>query len=191
VAIEPLSGLEEQLGFLAAYGWAMWAVQQFEHNLAGLGILRSPVKSADRRLDSAQKVYSALEKQFATYQHRFERASAKELRDLLPGDLPEPLESELDSLISARNDLAHRYVRRVLAQSAIDFRREIQTVRALGQRFSDAGNQLTSLMEQAAASRPPNLSDIQYEALQKLGRAAAAGTSLPDALASLARPDES
>jgi hypothetical protein len=179
----------EKLIFLSAYGWTMWAVQLFEYNLAGLTILRTPVKSAGRQLDSPQKMYSALSKQFSVFRHRFERASAKELRDLLPGDLPEVLDAELDELITLRNDLAHRYLRRVLATPGVDLRHESQALQVLGNRFDDARDQLLSLMEEAAAHRPPNLSDLQYEALQKLGQAAAEGTSLLDALADLSASD--
>jgi hypothetical protein len=163
----------------------MWAVQTFEYRLAGLTILRSPVKSPTRLLDTNQKVYSALQKQFAAYRHRFERASAKELRNLLPGDIPDPLRAELDALVDSRNDLAHRYLRRTLEGAARpDLREELQRVRALGQRFVEAGEELLALMEEAVAERPSNLSDLQFEALQRLGRAAAEGVSLEDALAS-------
>jgi hypothetical protein len=181
----PLNQSDEALAFLAGYGWAMWAVQTFEYRLAGLTILRSPVKSPTRLLDTNQKVYSALRKQFAAYQHRFERASAKELQNLLPGDIPEPLRAELDALVDARNDLAHRYLQRTLGSaSRPDLRGELQTVRALGQRFVEAGAKLLALMEEAVAERPPNLSDVQFEALQRLGRAAAEGVPLEDALGS-------
>lgn len=183
-----LSQSDQTLAFLAGYGWAMWAVQEFEFNLAVLTILRSPVKTPSRQLDSQQKMYSALRKQFATYRHRFEHASAKELQNLLPDDLPEPLRSDLDELIDARNDLAHRYLRRTLRQDAPDLRSALQAVQALGQRFVDAGEELLALAEQSAAVRPPNLTDMQYEAIQRLGRAAAAGTPVDDALASLAEP---
>jgi hypothetical protein len=172
------------LAFLAGYGWTMWAVQVFEYRLAGLSILRAPVKQPTRVLDTAQKVYSALQKQFATSEHRFERASAKELRNLLPEDFPDPLESELDELIDIRNDLAHRYLRRTMqGTTPPDFRQELQTVKALGGRFAEAGEKLLVLMQEASAKRPPNLSDVQFEALQRLGRAAAEGVPLNEALA--------
>jgi hypothetical protein len=179
----PLNQSDETMAFLVGYGWAMWAVQTFEYRLAGLTILRSPVKSPGRVLDTNQKVYSALQKQFAAYRHRFERASAKELQKLLPGDIPEPLRAELDALVDARNDLAHRYLRRTLGGvDRPDLREELQGVRALGQRFVEAGEKLLVLMEQAVAERPPNLSDVQFEALQGLGRAAAEGVPLEEAL---------
>ena len=174
---------DEQLAFLAAYGWAMWAVQVFEYRLAGLSIMRTPAKAPARVLDTPQKVYSALQKQFAQSEHRFERASAKELRNLLPTDLPEPLNSELDELVDKRNDLAHRYLRRTLqGGTSLDLRQELQSVKALGERFADAGDNLLVLMEEAAANRPPNLSDTQFAALQRLGSAAAEGVPLDVAL---------
>jgi len=37
-------------------------------------------------------------------------------------------------------------------------------------------------MEEATRERPNNLSDAQFEALQRLGRAAASGVSLDEAL---------
>jgi ADP-heptose:LPS heptosyltransferase len=179
----PLSQSDEQLAFLAAYGWAMWAVQVFEYRLAGLSIMRTPAKSPARVLDTPQKVYSALQKQFAQSEHRFERASAKELRNLLATDLPEPLNSELDELVDKRNDLAHRYLRRTLhAGASLDLRQELQSVKALGERFADAGDKLLVLMEEAAANRPPNLSDTQFAALQRLGSASAEGVPLDEAL---------
>lgn len=187
----PLAQSEQTLAFLAVYGWAMWAVQQFEYNLAALTILRAPVKSPGRQLDSAQKMYSALQKQFATYRHRFERASAKELQNLLPDELPARLRSDLDDLIDARNDLAHRYLRRTLEPASPDLRHELQAVQTLGQRFVAAGDELLALMEQSVADRPANLTDAQHEALQRLGRAAAAGASLDDALTSSTAPDGS
>lgn len=165
------------------YGWTMWAVQVFEYRLAGLSIMRAPVKQPMRVLDTAQKVYSALQKQFATSEHRFERASAKELRNLLPDDFPDPLKSELDELIDIRNDLAHRYLRRTLqGTTPPDLKHELQTVKALGERFAEAGETLLALMEKASAKRPPNLSDLQFEALLRLGRAAAEGVPLEQAL---------
>jgi hypothetical protein len=59
-------------------------------------------------------------------------------------------------------------------------------VQALGQRFVDTGEELRNLAYAAVAERPPNLSDEQYDNLQQLARAAAAGTPLHEALASLA-----
>jgi hypothetical protein len=163
----------------------MWAVQAFEYRLAGLTILRSPVKSPTRLLDTRQKVHSALQKQFASYRHRFERASAKELQRLLPNDIPEPLRAEVDALIEARNDLAHRYLRRTLESGGSpDLRAELQTVQTLGRRFVDAGEKLLALMQEAVAERPANLSDVQFDALQRLGRAAAEGVPLEAALGS-------
>ncbi|HTX45401.1 MAG TPA: hypothetical protein VMD48_03940, partial [Solirubrobacteraceae bacterium] len=135
---------------------------------------------------SAKKLYSGLEKQFAMCRHRFEHASARELRNLLPGDLPESLLTRLDDLVVARNDLAHEYLRRTLGESMPDLPHATRFVRSLGERFVEAGDQLRALAEQARAARPPNLSDEQYESLQLLGRAAAAGMALDAALASLA-----
>jgi hypothetical protein len=187
----PLTQSDEALAFLAGYGWAMWAVQHFEYYLAALSILRTPVKSPARRIATAQKAYSALQRQFATYRHLFERASASELLKLLPADLPEQLRTNVEDLIPERNDLAHRYLRRVLEQStAPDLGEELRSVRALGQRFADAGDELRLLAEQSVAARPPNLSDAQFEALQRLGRAAASGESLDDALSHVAGDDE-
>lgn len=170
------------MAFLAMYGWTMWAVQRFEYCLAALSILRSSVKSPERLIDTAQKAYSALQKQFAIYRHRFERASAQELPNLLPDDLADSL-PELEELIEARNELAHRYLHRRLEGNGLpDLREELQTVQQLGQRFTDAGEKLLQLMNQSATGRPSNLSDIQFEALQRLGRAAASGIPLDDAL---------
>ncbi len=183
VATSRPSQSDEQLAFLAAYGWAMWAVQVFEYRLAGLSIMWTPAKAPARVLDTPQKVYSALQKQFAQSEHRFERPSAKELRNLLPTDLPEPLNSELDEFIDKRNDLAHRYLRRTLqGGTSLDLRQELQSVKALGEQFADAGDKLLVLMEEAAANRPPNLSDTQFAALQRLGTAAAEGVPLGVAL---------
>jgi len=181
-----LSRSDQTLAFLATYGWVMWAVQRFEYNLAALTILRSPVKSPNRKIDSAQKLHSALEKQFATYRHRLERASAKELQQLLPADLPEALSSDLDDLITARNDLAHRYLRRTFDGGPADLKTAVRTVQALGQRFVDVGEEVRVVAEAAVAVRPPNLSDEQYDTLQRLGHAAATGTPLDEALALLA-----
>jgi hypothetical protein len=123
----PLNQSDEVLAFLAGYGWTMWAVQVFEYRLAGLSTLRAPVKQPTRVLNTAQEVYGALQKQFATSEHRFERASAKELRNLLPEDFPGSLKSELDELIDIRNDLAHRYLRRTMqVTTPPDFRQELQ-----------------------------------------------------------------
>jgi len=184
----PLAQSDHALAFLAAYGWAMWAVQEFEYKLAVLTILRSPVKSPNRRIDSAQKLHSALQKQFGTVQHHLGRASAKELQNLLPEDLSESLRAKLDDLIDIRNDLAHDYLRRTLAESAPDLQAALRAVQALGQRFVDAGEELLELAEAGVAGRPANLSDEQFDNLQRLGRAAAAGTPLDQALAELAAP---
>jgi hypothetical protein len=174
---------EDAIAFLAAYGWTMWAVQRFEYRLAGLSILRAPVKSPSRLIDTPQKAYSALQKQFAVYHHRFERASANELRNHLPDDLPELLQAEIDELIEVRNDLAHRYLRRSLeGSSAVDLITEREHVKRLGERFAAAGDELLALMERAVADCPPNVSETQFAALQQLGRAAASGAALDDAL---------
>jgi hypothetical protein len=179
----PLNQSDECMALLTMYGWTMWAVQVFEYRLAALSIMCAPVKQPMRVLDTAQKVYSALQKQFSISEHRFERASAKELRNLLPDDFPDPLKSELDELIDIRNDLAHRYLRRTLqGTTPPDLKHEIQTVKARGERFAGAGETLLALMEKASARRPPNLSDLQYEALQRLGRVAAEGVPLEQAL---------
>ena len=95
----PLSQTDEAMAFLAMYGWTMWAVQRFEYHLAALSILHSQVKKPQRLIDTPQKAYSALQKQFAVYHHRFERASAKELQKLLPEDLSDSLRAELDELV--------------------------------------------------------------------------------------------
>lgn len=184
----PLSQSDQAMAFLAAYGWAMWAVQQFEYRLAVLTILRSPVRSPNRRIDSAQKLHSALQKQFATVQHRLGRASANELQNLLPDDLSKTLRANLDDLIDVRNDLAHDYLRRTLGAPAPDLQAALRAVQALGQRFVDAGDELLELAEAGVAARPANLSDEQFDNLQRLGRATAAGTPLDQALAELADP---
>ncbi len=174
---------EDAAAFLAAYGWTMWAVQRFEYFLAGLSILRAPVKSPGRLIDTAQKAYSALQKQFAVYHHRFERASANELRNLLPDDLPELLRAEIDELIEIRNDLAHRYLRRTLeGDDPADLVKEREHVKRLGERFAKTGDELLALMEGSVADRPPNVSEAQFAALQRLGHAAASGAALDDAL---------
>jgi hypothetical protein len=179
----PLNQSDETMAFLTVYGWTMWAVQTFEYRLAALSILLTPVRSPGRLLDTTQKVQSALQKQFAVYRHRFDRASAKELKNLLPEDIPEPLRSELDELVDARNDLAHRYLRRTLdGRVQPDLRSELQALQNLGQRFFNTSEKLVALMDQAVAERPPNLSDTQYDALQRLGREAAEGASLDEAL---------
>ncbi len=174
---------KDAAAFLAAYGWTMWAVQRFEYCLAGLSILRAPVKSPGRLIDTTQKAYSALQKQFAVYHHRFERASANELRNLLPDDLPELLRPEIDELIETRNDLAHRYLRRTLeGGEPADLVKVREDVKRLGERFGKVGDELRDLMELAVADRPPNVSETQFVALQRLGQAAASGAALNDAL---------
>jgi hypothetical protein len=174
---------EDAAAFLAAYGWTMWAIQRFEYRLAGLSILRAPVKSPGRLIDTPQKAYSALEKQFAVYHHRFERASANELRNLLPDELPELLREEIDRLIEIRNDLAHRYLRRTLeGGDTADLVEAREYVKGLGDRFAIAGDEILALMERSVANRPPNVSDTQFAALQRLGHAAASGAALDDAL---------
>jgi hypothetical protein len=132
----------------------MSAVQTFEYRLAGLTILRSPVKSPARSLDTNQKDYSAVQKQFAECRHRFERASAKELQSLLPDDFYRLLRTELDALIYARNDLAHRYLRRSLeGVDRPDLREELQALRALGERFVRASEELLALMVRKTSPR--------------------------------------
>lgn len=66
-------------------------------------------------------------------------------------------------------------------------RDELRAVHELGQRFVNAGEELLVLMEEAVAERPANLSDAQHEAIQRLGRAAAEGAPLEDALEGSAR----
>jgi hypothetical protein len=61
-------------------------------------------------------------------------------------------------------------------------RKELQAVQELGERFAAAGENLLNLVKQSIAERPPNLSDIQFEALQRLGKAATSGVSLDEAL---------
>lgn len=179
----PLTQTDETMAFLAMYGWTMWTVQRFEYYLAALSILRSPVKKPERLIDTPQKAYSALQKQFAVYSHRFARASAKELQNLLPDGLSDSLRPELDELVEARNELAHRYLRRTLeGTNPPDLRKELQAVQELGERFAAAGENLLNLVKQSIAERPPNLSDIQFEALQRLGKAATSGVSLDEAL---------
>lgn len=107
---------------------------------------------------------------------------------MLPDDLPGALRGNLDDLIGVRNDLAHRYLRRTLDERTPDLKAAVRAVQALGQRFADAAEELERLAEEAVAARPENLSDEQYEILQCLGRAAAAGTPLDEALVALSEP---
>jgi hypothetical protein len=58
----------------------------------------------------------------------------------------------------------------------------VQALKALGDRFVKAGDRLLELMEQSVGERPPNVSDAQFQALQRLGKSAALGESLDDAL---------
>jgi len=68
------------------------------------------------------------------------------------------------------------------AATTPDWTAEARAVQQLGQRFLAAGEWLLRLMREALRERPSNLSDVQFEALQRLGRAAASGASLDDAL---------
>jgi hypothetical protein len=104
---------DSALLLLATYGWAMAGAQSFEYNLAGLSLFTGSIKHPDRLLDTPKKVRKAPRDQFAAYKHRFERASASELRNLLP-NLDDSLRAEVNELIELRNELAHRYLRRTL-----------------------------------------------------------------------------
>ena len=55
-------------------------------------------------------------------------------------------------------------------------------MQTLGQRFEAVGDNLLELVNLSVAERPPNLSDSQFEALQRLGRAAASGALLDEVL---------
>lgn len=174
---------------LATYAWVMGCVQYWESNLATLSIMSEAVKSANRLIDTRQKARSALEKQFARYEHRFQRASASELRKLLPPSLQETLGAEIDELLPTRNMLAHRYMRQVFISGVqADHQARTRELKAPGQRFADAADRLLRLAKAATpSSKPPNISDAQFAALQQLGAAAASGISLDDALERLAQ----
>jgi hypothetical protein len=161
----------------------MWTVQRFEYRLARTLILQSSIKKPQRLIDTLQKAYSALQKQFAGYHHRFEHAPAEELQNFSPHDLSDSFRAELDELVEARNELAHRYLHRTLeGTKPPDLRKELQAVQKLGQRFEAAGDNRLELMNKSVAERSPNVSDIQFEALQRLRRAAASEVSLDEAL---------
>lgn len=85
--------------------------------------------------------------------------------------------------------LAHRYMREVFISGVQgDHQARTRDLKALGQRFADAADRLLRLAKAAApSSKPPNMSDAQFAALQQLGAAAASGISLDDALERLAQ----
>ncbi len=180
----PLTESDETMAFLTVYGWAMWVVQAFEYHLAGLTILRSPAKNPSRLIDTAQKAASALEKQFAIYRHRFERASATELTRLLPEDLPgQPPRrtrgarrcSQRASAPLLTANVGRGHARRFEKRASSDAsprtavrRRQRRPAQADGRR--------------RWGSPAANVSDAQFAALQRLGRAASRGISLEEAL---------
>jgi hypothetical protein len=176
--------VDRRLEVLTTYGFAMAAVQRLEYSLGGVVAITDRVKQPRKRLDDAEKVRDALEVQWARFGHRFGRATAGELRNMLPDDIDSWLVTELEELTPIRNDLAHTYlVRRMLIQAPdADYRSQLGELRELAGRFNRAAEKLDAIAEQKSAGKPEGLSDEQYATLQRLGAEASLGVALDDAL---------
>jgi hypothetical protein len=85
-------------------------VQVFEQALARISLVLDAGLSSRRRFKTAEQADVHFQKTLQQVLHRHQRASASELRKMLPDDFDQELKSEIDALIKWRDLLAHRYL---------------------------------------------------------------------------------
>ncbi len=102
---EPVQGTD----VLQRYALTMLEVQIFERVLALLAVTLDR-KGSERAVKDAAGLKRALDRIEPRMIHVFQRASASELRKMLPVDFDAALLAEIEELIPIRDRLAHRYL---------------------------------------------------------------------------------
>lgn len=98
-----------EVGVILAYGGAMWQVQIFERNLALLALTLEKRRWRRRRFKTRAQFHDYLEGLLDRTVNAFQRATARQLRALLPEIDPQLL-AALESLFAQRDRLAHRFL---------------------------------------------------------------------------------
>lgn len=108
-APESVRNLETTL-VLSLYGSTMMGAQAFEQTLAALSIALEIAAHPKPPSQTAAAFYRRTGKAITRAWHRFQRASASELRKLLPEDFDSELMRDIEIMIDWRDLLAHRYL---------------------------------------------------------------------------------
>jgi hypothetical protein len=109
-----MSGDEQSVRVFECYGRTMLAVQVFEQALATVVVTfkvteKPPNYSTQRQFERGWK------RRLREYTHMFQKASASELRKMLPEGFDARLTAEIEQLVEKRDELAHRYLNARLA----------------------------------------------------------------------------
>jgi hypothetical protein len=100
----------------------MISVQAFERVLAALTVTLDAKPWRTRPFKSPEHMRRYLRGLFSRCVHRFQKASASELRNMLPAGLDEQLLADIDALIKWRDRLAHRYLVEKMVLGTGEFR---------------------------------------------------------------------
>jgi hypothetical protein len=145
-------------------------VQSFEQSLA---VLSLSLEIEPRSDQTPAQAIRRLRKLLKRAVHRFQRASASELRKLLPEDFDPDLLPVIERLIESRDRLAHRY----LLEKIVDrpnHRFAIGTpaeLAALGSEFVEVTKHLAAKYEAIIASWPKgDVAEEVREYLESLAR---------------------
>jgi hypothetical protein len=106
----PFDPAAVDMGVMLAYGAAMMQVQVFERNLAVLILALESKPGRTRPFKSQEHFREYMSKLITRSINTFRKASARQLRNRLPGDFDADLLAEIELLIAWRDRLAHRYL---------------------------------------------------------------------------------
>jgi hypothetical protein len=163
--MSPKLPIEFPVDVFGQYGLTMLNVQVFERMLA-LAVLTGSAGSQSQIADAA-RLDRALERMSRKITHAFQRATAKELRGLLPADFDPALVAEIEALIPVRDRLAHRYLVERLGNDSSprrqgEARAELD---AMGNRFHAVSQTMAS---RPRARVPPEFTSLLLQRLPSL-----------------------
>ncbi len=142
---------------LSTYGLTMLYVQKFERVLAAVTLALDAKPWQKRSFKSPEHTRRHLRGLFTRCIHHFQKASASELRKMLPPELDPDLAAEIDALIKWRDRLAHRYLieKGVLGDGELRFKPGVlaELLRVSGQ-FDATGKKLNDLLASTITSWP-------------------------------------
>jgi hypothetical protein len=105
---------EKSVRVFECYGRTMLTVQVFEQALATV-VVAFKVKEKPTKHSTKRQFERGLKRRLREYTHAFQKASASELRKMLPEGFDPQLTAEIEQLVDKRDALAHRYLNARLA----------------------------------------------------------------------------
>ncbi|HEV2974522.1 MAG TPA: hypothetical protein VGX69_05940 [Solirubrobacteraceae bacterium] len=147
----------EAMFALTMYGATMLSVQAFERSLAALTLALGAKPWKTKPFKSPEHMHRYLGRLFSRIAHAFQKASAAELRKMLPAGLDPDLVAEIDGLIKWRGRLAHRYLieKMVLGAGGLSFKPGVPVeLLRVSQQFAATGKKVTDLLQSTIASWP-------------------------------------